>query len=571
MKRDKVWMPFVRFYTRFRIPWLFYIGSALLGIVYAELVLGIAEYTIRVNKGELYNSVIIGYVLLSVGSALVGGFQALLSEYGGKTVTMRAQNMLWRKILHLPQRSVDREQPAELISCVTNDVTQASSALSMIFLTVSSAYAFVRACIALIRYNSAIAGYVLLAVPLAVLTFFLVGRLQYASLHRQYHALNVMTAWFSEHLAAAKYVKVQTMEEQEIRNGYQAIEKRFRADLFYAFASELQVALNSLYTNAVTVILAVGGSRLIRQGKMADSGINASSTYMNTINQYLAELLTHYQTIKGTQGSLHKTNHLLDLGDEALGDGEELRAEAEDIVFENVVFGYDPEHPILKGVSFTIPAGKKTAVVGMNGSGKSTVLRLLQGFYDVDSGAVLIGGKSLSQLSLKQVRSRFAYVLQNTPLLTGTIRESITYGVYGDVGEEAVIAAAKAADIHEFIMSLPQAYDTQIGEAGVNLSGGQRQRIAIARALILKPSCLILDEATASLDHDSGRRILDHVLGESMTVLYISHDMEEVRRADHVVVLKDGRVEACGTPGELSGISASYRMLTGKQGQEVAP
>lgn len=570
MKRNKVWVPFVRFYTRFRIPWLFYIGSALLGILHAEMVLWIAGYMIRVNKGELYNSVIIGYALLSVASAIVTGFQALLNDYGSKTVTMRAQTVLWRKILHLPQKSVDAEQPAQLISCITNDVSQASTALSLIFLAFSSIYAFVRACIALVTYNMAIAGYVLLAAPLAVLVFFLVGRLQYASMRRQYSALNTMTSWFSEHLAAAKYVKVRTLEEQELEAGYAAIETRFRADVFYAFASELQVILNSVYTNIVTVILAVGGSRLIRRGKMEATGINASSTYMGTVNRYLAELLTDYQAVKGTQGSLKKANHVLSLEEECLEVGAKLTGERRDIVFQNVTFGYDPAHPILKDVSFTIPAGKKTAVVGTNGSGKSTVLRLLQGFYAPGSGVILLGGIPLSGLALKEVRGQFAYVLQNTPLFAGTIRENITYGTEGEVREEEIIAAAKAADIHDYITTLPQGYDTQVGEAGARLSGGQRQRIAIARALILKPSCLILDEATASLDHDSGRRILRSVLKEEQTVLYISHSMEEVRKADHVIVLENGRLEACGTPDELWNRSRTYRTLCENQHLEAA-
>lgn len=469
--------------------------------------------------------------------------------------------------MHLPQKSIDREQPSELISCITNDTTQASAALSMIFLAASSCYAFIRACIVFVQYNSTIAFYMLAAVPIAVIMFFSVGRLEYKSLRKRYDSLNVMTAWFCEHLAAAKYVKVQNLEEQEIESGYEAIESRFRADLYYAFVSQLQVVLNSFYTTLSTVILALGGASLIRNGRMEQNGINASSAYMDNVNRYMAELLTDYQVVKGTQGSMRRVNDLLGLEEERLNDGEAF-CEPGSISFQHVCFGYDPEIPILKNVSFTIPENKTIAIVGSNGCGKSTVLKLLQGFYSVDSGTISIGNVPVSKIQMQEVRRQFAYVLQNTPLFSGTIRDNITYGLKEAVSDEEIINAAKAADIHHYISTLPQGYDTPIGEMGFTLSGGQRQRIAIARALIVKPRYLILDEATASLDYQTADRVMQSVLAAAQTVILISHDMEQVKKADYLIVMNQGCIEACGTYGEIRKSSPTYRALANKQRKE---
>lgn len=565
MKKEKIWKPFLSFYTRFHIPWLFYILSAILGIIYAEMVLYIAKITIQVNKGELYNSVIIGYSLLSVINAIIGGLRAQFNEYGNLIVTLRSQEMLWKKILHLSQEDIDREKPSELISCITNDLAQASRALSQIFLAISSIYAFVRACMVLYNYNSTIACYMLLVLPLTVVVFFLVGRIEYTIFLKRYDALNVMTSWFSEHLAAAKYVKVQTLEEEEIKNGFIAIDSRYHADVYYAFMQQVQVLMNAISTKIEMVIMAIFGSNLIREKKLEASGINASSTYMEKIDQYKAELLTGYQVIKATQGSLKRVNHILDLSDEEQENRKKVDDLSGDIVFDHVKFGYDKEQPILKDVSFTIPKGKNTAIVGSNGCGKSTVLKLMQCFYQPCEGNITINGCSLKDIDYNQVRSQFSYVLQNTPLFSGTIRENITYGVKGDVDEKEVIEAAKQADIHDYIMNLPEGYDTPVKELGTNLSGGQRQRIAIARALIVKPEYLVFDEATASLDRSTGKKVMKNVLKNTSSVIYISHTMEEVQKADYVIVLKDGFVEACGTPEEIAVSSETYKAFLGKQ------
>lgn len=568
--KEKLWGPFLKFYTRFPIPWLYFIGAILLGLAATEAALQAADLTIRVNKGELYNGVIIAYVLFSILNALAAGFQNVLAAYGSQLTTLRARGVVWRRILGLPMKDVEQEGPSNLISCVTNDVTQASTALEMVFSSVASIYALARACMKMIEYNSTMSLVLIFSVPLAALVFFVVGRLQFIAARRQYDALNTMTAFFSEHISCAKHVKAQGMEDYEVEAGLRAIDTRYRADIINVLFGAVQAALFSLKGKLNTVMIAVGGSRLIRDGRMESTGINSFLTYSGKVEQYESELLTQYQTVKGTQGSLRHVNEILTRKEESLEAGEPLRR-AGDIELHDVWFGFDRDYPVLQGVSFTIPYGKRTAIIGGNGSGKSTVMKLLQGFYHPNSGSITVNGQDIADMRLSDLRGQFAYVLQNTPLLSGTIRENLVYGAKTPLDEETVVAAAKAACAHDFIMSLPQGYDTPVGAAGSRLSGGQRQRIAIARALLVQPQYLILDEATASLDHQSGGRVLKNILdGGVPTVIYISHSMDEVRRADHVVVLRNGQVETSGTPEEMARTSRTYRDYAAKQRMEVS-
>lgn len=569
-RREKLWGPFLRLYTRFPIPWLFFIGAILLGVAATELALRVADLTIRVNKGELYNGVIIAYVLLSILNAVIIGFQNILATYGTQTTTLRVRGVVWRAILGLPMKDVEQEGPSNLISCVTNDATQAASALQMLFLCASSLYALIRACMKMVIYNARMSLVLVISIPLAVLMFFIVGRMQFIASRRQYEALNTMTAFFSEHIACTKHVKAQGMEEREIEEGMHAIETRYKADILNVLFNMVQTGLFSLCGKLNTVLIAVGGSHLIRTGQMESTGINDFTTYSGKVEQYESEMLTLYQTVKGTQGSLRHVNEILGREAEQLDVGSPLGPSG-DIELRDVQFSFDGEYSVLRGVCFTIPYGKRTVIIGGNGSGKSTVLKLLQGFYRPDSGSITLNGQNLADVRLSDLRSRFAYVLQNTPLLAGTIRENLVYGAKTMPDEQTIIAAAKAANAHDFIRQLPDGYDTQVGSAGMRLSGGQRQRIAIARALLVQPEYLLLDEATASLDHQTGGQVFQNILdGKVPTVIYISHNMDEVRRADHAVVLRNGQVEASGTPEELARVSPTYRDYAAKQRVEVS-
>lgn len=563
MKKEKnVLQFFLSFYRRFSIPWWLYLIAFGSGVAYAEVGMKVSKYLVRVNKGELYNAVILGYVFMMLLNAFLSFLRVLATEYANQRVILRVRFALWRKILHLPMEQLEKKQPSSLVSAVTNDVTQATMVINGIFSGAASLFGFIRACAILYQYNAPLSVYLLLCVPVAVAVFVIVGKLQFTIMKKRYASLNQMTTFFSEHLSAGKYVKAQVMEEKELESGYAAIDARYKADVYYAFMEQVQVLVNSIYTLLTTVVMAVGGSRLINAGRMEATGINMFSTYMTQVNMYMAELLTVWQNVMGSKGALVQVGDILDMDEEDAHKGNDwIESQNRDIVFENVNFGYGDGKEILHDFSVRIPGGKTTAVIGDNGSGKSTIMKLMQGFYQPDSGEIRVGVNRISETKLQEVHKRFGYVLQNNPLLSGTIRDNILYGAEGQVSEEEMRKAAKEARADMFIESLPNGYDTSLGEAGNRLSGGQRQRLAIARTLMMQPDYLILDEAGASLDHDTYMNIYHGIRKkmEGHTVVFIAHDMREIAEADYLIVMHHGRLEACGTHEEVRKSSRTYQ------------
>lgn len=239
-----------------------------------------------------------------------------------------------------------------------------------------------------------------------------------------------------------------------------------------------------------------------------------------------------------------------------------------EVVFENVSFAYDAERPILKNLSLRIPSGKTVAIVGPSGAGKSTISRLLYRFYDVNGGRILIDGQDISQVTQKSLRAAIGMVPQDTVLFNDTIRYNIRYG-RPDATDEEVVEAARMAQIHDFILSLPKGYDSLVGERGLKLSGGEKQRVSIARTILKGPPILILDEATSALDSFTEHQIQAALrkVSENRTTLVIAHRLSTVVDADEIIVLERGRVAERGTHSELLAEGGIYAAMWNRQRQ----
>jgi ABC-type transport system involved in Fe-S cluster assembly fused permease/ATPase subunit len=240
-----------------------------------------------------------------------------------------------------------------------------------------------------------------------------------------------------------------------------------------------------------------------------------------------------------------------------------------EVRFDRVSFAYDPQRPILHDISFVIPPGHKVAVVGPSGAGKSTLARLLYRFYDVESGRILVNGQDVRALTQQSLRAAIGIVPQDTVLFNDTLYYNIAYARPG-ASREAIEDAARSANIHDFISSLPKAYETVVGERGLKLSGGEKQRVAIARAILKNPKILIFDEATSSLDSHSEQAILESLrsAAENHTTLVIAHRLSTIVDADQIIVMKDGRIVEQGSHQQLLGREGLYANLWELQQQE---
>lgn len=324
------------------------------------------------------------------------------------------------------------------------------------------------------------------------------------------------------------------------------------------------MSFNLFFQGMMYLVTLVFGGFLIARGEMEASDLAMYALYIGIFIspiQILVELTEMIQ--KGFSGF----RRFLDVMDtepeiKELPDAVPLTEVRGDVTYDNVSFSYQEEESILSHISFHIPAGRSVALVGPSGGGKTTICSLLPRFYDVTEGKISIDGKDIRNLTLKSLRSQIGIVQQDVYLFCGTIRENISYGK-PDACMEEIIEAAKKANIHDFIESLPDGYDTFVGERGTRLSGGQKQRISIARVFLKNPPILILDEATSALDNESERHIQKSLeeLSKNRTTITIAHRLSTIRHADEIIVIDENGIAERGTHAELlkqNGIYSNY-------------
>ncbi|QHZ47125.1 ABC transporter ATP-binding protein [Bacillus sp. NSP9.1] len=560
-KNHASWRVFLKFYTKIKLPWHLYILTFLLTLAMTKLSLLLVPYTSRIYQGDIATSAFLsGFILWTLAHAGTQLIHTIVSGYSRIISVRNARSAVWFKILMLPSSVYDREQPHRLISRVTTDTENAVSAPMSVAGFISAIYGITVAYLEMNKIYPDLAKLILIVVPVALIIIVAIGKLQYRIQYLITNALAQMTSFFSERLTNIQYIKTANVENDEYRRGLEASGIKYKADVTAALLRMLQMPIGYVVKYAIMIIVFAGGAFYVRKGDMQTSGLVEFYSYSLILMPRFFEIVTQWQNIKISHGGTHKIAALMDMEEELAQGNLSLGNErAGDVRFENVSFQYAEDKEALKGVNFTIPSGKVTALIGENGSGKSTVLKLLERLYTPDDGVIRAGEHSINDIKLDEWREKIGYVSQQCQVIPGTIAENIAYGLKGSYTKEELIQASKLANAYDFIMKLSDGLDTLVN-SDVKLSGGELQRLAIARAIMKDPEYLLLDEATSNLDWISRWEVmkgLDNMI-QGRTLIMITHDMEMARKADHIVVLKNGRVENQGNYNEVLASSETF-------------
>ncbi len=377
-----------------------------------------------------------------------------------------------------------------------------------------------------------------------------------------------------EAFAGARVIRAFAREEREITRFRARNEQSFTANMRISRMVAVQVPVVSFATAfGMVLVLWVGGQR-VTAGHLTPGLLVAFLAYVAFAVEPAVGLTRHYAGLRQALGAFGRIRSLLDEASRVheRPDARPLPSITGRVTFEQVSFAYVPGQPALRNVSLDVPPGQRVAVVGQSGAGKSTLVNLLARFYDPVEGRILIDGHDLRSVTLRSLRAQIGLVPQETVLFAATIRENIAYA-RPDASLDAVIAAAGAANAHEFIEGLPEGYDTLLGDDGLQLSGGQRQRLAIARALLNDPRLLIFDEATSALDSESEVVVQDAIdrITRGRTTFIIAHRLSTIRGADRILVMDQGRIVEDGRHEELVARDQAYARLLRSQVLDPTP
>jgi ATP-binding cassette subfamily B protein len=495
------------------------------------------------------------FALSKLLGLVLGITRGRIVAYLGGRITYDIRTQLYRALQRLSLSFYDKRQTGSILARVTNDTRELQNALID---GVQHFLVNILILIGIVGYmlwmNWRLTLLVLIPAPLVVVSSFVFWRRIFAMFRRYFHANSRMTSTLADVLAGIRVVKAFAQEEREVQRFdqrvgavYEAIVKAERTwATYFPF-------LTFLTTTGAFIVWLYGGAQVVR-GELSLGVFTAFLTYVamffgplqfiSRITDWLSRALT----------ATERVFEILDTQPEVADarDAVPMPHIKGDVAFENVTFGYDKNKPVLKGVSIEVKAGEMIGLVGHSGAGKSTIINLVNRFYDVDSGSIKVDGVDLRKIRLKDLSEQIGIVLQEPFLFTGTISDNIAYAKPGATREE-IMRAAKAANAHDFILKFPDGYDTIVGERGQTLSGGERQRISIARAILHNPRILILDEATSSVDTETEKQIQEAIarLVKDRTTFAIAHRLSTLREADRLVVMKEGRVAEVGTHEEL--------------------
>ncbi|WP_272867249.1 ABC transporter ATP-binding protein [Bacillus massiliigorillae] len=507
-------------------------------------------------------------IAVFIVQALLSAYATYALSYNGQKIIAGLRELLWKKLIKLPVSYSDRNGSGEMISRMTNDTMVVKELITThITGAVTGIISVIGSIIILFVMNWKLTMLIFIVLPLAALILVPIGRLMHSISKETQAETATFTGILNQVLPEIRLVKAFNAEDIEFNRGMKGISKLFKLGLKEARTQSLVGPIVTLVLmGALVAVIGYGGMQ-VSSGVISAGSLVAFILYLFQIIMPMGQITVFFTQLQKSIGATDRIVEILATEEEDLQAGKTLSNAKQSIIFNDVTFAYEEGETILSHIDLKIEAGKVTAIVGPSGSGKTTLFKLLERYYLPSEGRIEIGSEQLNDFSLQSWRNHIGYVSQESPLLAGTIRDNICYGLDREVTANELKKAAQMAYALDFIEELPEQFNTEVGERGLKLSGGQRQRIAIARALLRDPEILMLDEATSSLDSQSEQSVqmaLDQLMVDRTTIV-IAHRLSTVVDADQLVFLEKGVITGIGTHSELMKSHALYREFAQQQ------
>ncbi len=509
-------------------------------------------------------------------SAVLSYFQEVLAARLSQRTVRAMRDDLFRKISRLPIYYTDRHRHGDLMSRMTNDVENVSNAISQsVTALFSCILTVIGALVMMLYYSSLMTLIAMVTIPLSIGVSSMLAKLMKKHFVKRQRLLGQMNGQVEETVTSYKTVVAYGKERESVERFSETSEELRKCAISARVWGSIMGPIMNFIGNLQYVAIAATGGYLVLAGRggISIGSIQAMLQYSKKFTRPINQIANQYSTLLTALAGAERIFEIMDIPDEADEgtkklDPADMRGEIE---FRNVQFGYTEGESVLKGLSLSVGAGQKIAIVGATGSGKTTIVNLLTRFYEIDGGSIFIDGVDIREIPKADLRRTIAIVLQDTVLFCDSIRNNIKYG-HPEADDMALANAAQTARADRFIERLPEGYDTELAEAGSNLSQGQRQLLAIARAVLADPKILILDEATSNVDTRTEMHIQKAMVAlmKNRTSLIIAHRLSTIRDADRIVVIRDGIVAEEGDHETLVSRGGEYAKLYQNQFAGIA-
>lgn len=550
------------------------LGPKILGEATTKLFEGIVKKV--TNTGSIdfngINKILLIVLIIYVTSSVFGFFQAYLMANAATKTTYKLRNTITHKLNRLPVRYFEKRNVGDILSIITNDIeTLASNLDNTIIQIVTSVMTIIGILIMMFSINVTMTLVVLILVPIMFLVFGTIVGLSQKYFAMQQKTLAKVNSEVEESFSGLNVITAFNHQEKSIEEFNKVNEKLYNASWKAQFLSGIMFPLVNFIGNLGYVMVAIVGGILSINGKITVGNIQSFIQYVRNFTNPIGQIAQIINQLQSMSAASERIFEFLDAEEEILVEKEEKMNNSLGLVeFNNISFSYDGKKTVIDNFSSTVSKNKTVAIVGPTGAGKTTIVKLLMRFYDVDKGEIKVNGANIKNVKRKKLRNNFTMVLQDTWLFKGSIMENIRYANL-DATDKEVKEAAEKARANHFIEALPNSYDFEINEEASNLSNGEKQLITIARAILADKPILILDEATSSIDTRTEILVQKAMnkLMENRTTFVIAHRLSTIKNADTILVLKDGNIIEQGNHEELLEKRGFYFDLYNSQFQEV--